>query len=205
MRASPIATLLGTFTAWWSDHGLARLDFPARKRGPWKAGNAAGPRRRLQHRWHRLATAALRSALTGRNPGALPPLDLSAGTPFQRSVWRELRRIRPGDTRSYLQLARALGRPRAARAVGGACGANPIPVLIPCHRVLASGGGLGGFSAGLPWKRRLLALEAGPGKPKSEARSLRAGSVTNAGGEPQSLRRSGRCPRSPNRTTKSPP
>jgi len=101
----------------------------------------------------------LRAVLAGRNPEALPPLDLSGGTAFQRQVWNQLRKLRSGETSSYGELARRIGKPGAARAVGGACGANPVPVLVPCHRVLASDGGLGGFSGGLKWKRLLLARE----------------------------------------------
>jgi O-6-methylguanine DNA methyltransferase len=86
----------------------------------------------------------------------LPPLDLNAGTEFQRSVWEQLRKIALGETRSYGEIARALRNPRAFRAVGSACGANPIPVLIPCHRVLAANHKLGGFSGGLDWKKKLL-------------------------------------------------
>ena len=112
-------------------------------------------------RWHKLACRALARVLQGHAAGELPPLDLAGGTPFQRKVWDALRQIPAGQTESYGRLAAALGAPKAARAVGGACGANPIPLFIPCHRVVPSGGGLGGFSAGLPWKRRLLALEAG--------------------------------------------
>jgi len=99
--------------------------------------------------------------LAGKPPGRLPPLDLSAGTDFQRAVWEALRRIPPGQTRGYGEVAGEIGSPRAARAVGQACGANPIPLLIPCHRVLAAGGKLGGFSGGLDWKRLLLKREAG--------------------------------------------
>jgi O-6-methylguanine DNA methyltransferase len=86
-------------------------------------------------------------------------LDLASGTPFQQAVWSALRRIAPGATQSYAEIARAVGSPGAARAVGQACGANPIPLLVPCHRVLASGGQLGGFSGGLDWKQKLLARE----------------------------------------------
>ncbi len=86
------------------------------------------------------------------------PLDL-VGTDFERSVWRELRRIGYGETTTYGEVARRLGSPGASRAVGGANGSNPVPIVVPCHRVLAAGGALGGFSAGLAWKRRLLALE----------------------------------------------
>ncbi len=86
------------------------------------------------------------------------PLD-PAGTPFQRRVWTEMARIPFGATESYGALAREVGS--VARAVGGACGANPIPIVIPCHRVVAEGGGLGGFSGGTgpATKRVLLELE----------------------------------------------
>lgn len=97
--------------------------------------------------------------LAGRPAKTLPPVDLSAGTDFQRRVWGALRRIGWGRTRSYGQVARAIGQPKAARAVGAACGANPIPVLVPCHRVLAADKRLGGYSGGLDWKRALLRRE----------------------------------------------
>ena len=81
------------------------------------------------------------------------------GTDFQREVWRALTRIPFGRTVGYGAIAAAVNRPQAARAVGNACGANPIPILIPCHRVVASGGRLGGFSCGLDFKKFLLTLE----------------------------------------------
>ncbi|KAB2640119.1 MAG: methylated-DNA--[protein]-cysteine S-methyltransferase [Verrucomicrobia bacterium] len=87
-------------------------------------------------------------------------MDLRAGTRFQHSVWRELQTLAAGQTRSYGQIAAARGRPKACRAVGSACAANPLPLLVPCHRVLASGGRLGGFSGGLDWKRHLLQAES---------------------------------------------
>jgi len=81
------------------------------------------------------------------------------GTPFQLEVWQALRNIPYGQTRSYGQVAREIGRPGAARAVGAACGANPIPLVVPCHRVIGSQGGLGGFATGLADKKWLLELE----------------------------------------------
>ncbi|HIJ65639.1 MAG TPA: methylated-DNA--[protein]-cysteine S-methyltransferase [Candidatus Hydrogenedentes bacterium] len=88
------------------------------------------------------------------------PLDLEAGTAFQRQVWETARRIPWGATTTYGELACLMGRARgSARAVGQALGANPVSILVPCHRILASGGGLGGFSCGLDWKRELLRLE----------------------------------------------
>ena len=86
-------------------------------------------------------------------------LRLVGGTPFQRSVWEGIRSIPRGATISYAELARRIGRPGASRAVGQAVGANPIPLLIPCHRVVGANGGLGGFGGGLPMKRALLRQE----------------------------------------------
>lgn len=109
--------------------------------------------------WHDLTVAAVQSALGGGGVKALPPLDWSGATGFQRRVWAALLKIPRGEVRSYAQIARQIGSPGAARAVGAACGANPIPLLVPCHRVVAARGGLGGFSAGLAWKVRLLTRE----------------------------------------------
>jgi len=91
-------------------------------------------------------------------PDRLPPLSFS-GTPFQKAVWRWLLALPPGKTTTYGEIARGVRRPGASRAVGQAVGANPIPILVPCHRVLAAGGKLGGYSAGLRRKRWLLAHE----------------------------------------------
>jgi methylated-DNA-[protein]-cysteine S-methyltransferase len=87
-------------------------------------------------------------------------LDLSGATVFQQDVWREARLIPRGETRSYAWLAGRIGRAGAARAVGQALGRNPLPVVVPCHRVLSADGGLGGFREGLDMKRYLLGLEA---------------------------------------------
>ena len=87
------------------------------------------------------------------------PLDVK-GTAFQEAVWRELQRIPKGETRTYAQLAAAVGKPKAVRAAGSANGANNVAVLIPCHRVIRTGGGLGGYAYGLEIKRKLLEKEA---------------------------------------------
>jgi O-6-methylguanine DNA methyltransferase len=152
-----IATDQGEFTARYSAKGLAGLSFPP----PVSRPSPTIPRelRRQITRWHRLTTRALKRALSGREPRELPPLDVVTGTGFQREVWRALQQIPRGGTASYAAIARQIGRPKAVRAVGGACGVNPLPVFIPCHRVLAAHGRLGGFSGGLEWKRRLLAVE----------------------------------------------
>jgi methylated-DNA-[protein]-cysteine S-methyltransferase len=86
------------------------------------------------------------------------PLDMK-GTGFQLRVWGELQRIPFGQTRSYMQVAEAIGSPRAVRAVGAANGANPVAIVVPCHRVIGSGGTLVGYGGGLPLKQRLLELE----------------------------------------------
>ena len=87
------------------------------------------------------------------------PLDLR-GTPFQRAVWAALRDIPPGRTETYSQVAARIGRPGAARAVARACAANPVALLVPCHRVVPSAGGTGGWRWGAARKRALLAREA---------------------------------------------
>lgn len=93
-------------------------------------------------------------------PAAAPELPIDvAGTAFQEAVWRELRRIPPGETRSYAQIAAAVGRPGAVRSAGSANGANHVSVLIPCHRVIRSDGSLGGYAWGLDRKRKLLEAE----------------------------------------------
>ncbi|MGW1557161.1 methylated-DNA--[protein]-cysteine S-methyltransferase [Streptomyces sp. NPDC002144] len=83
------------------------------------------------------------------------------GTPFQRTVWDQLRRIPYGETRSYGQLAAALGSPAASRAVGLANGKNPVGIIVPCHRVVGADGSLTGYGGGLPRKQRLLDFERG--------------------------------------------
>ena len=86
------------------------------------------------------------------------PLDIR-GTVFQRRVWEALRRIPRGETRTYQDIARAIGAPRAVRAVGSACGANPVALAVPCHRAVRSDGGLGGYAWGIARKKKLLKLE----------------------------------------------
>ncbi|HEU4686602.1 MAG TPA: methylated-DNA--[protein]-cysteine S-methyltransferase [Nitrospira sp.] len=107
----------------------------------------------------RAARTALLRYLAGDRRAFSLKLDLQRGTPFQRRVWTVLRAMPYGSLRSYRWVAGRVGGAGYARAVGNAVGANPIPIVIPCHRVVASGSSLGGFSGGLSMKRRLLALE----------------------------------------------
>ena len=105
------------------------------------------------------AAGALQRYFAG-DLGALDAIDVdTGGTPFQESVWRALRRIPPGTTWSYARLAREIGRPSATRAVAAANGANPVSIVIPCHRVIGSDGSLTGYGGGLPRKRWLLVHE----------------------------------------------
>lgn len=98
------------------------------------------------------------AALT-RGNAEKPAYALADGTDFQRQAWQAIARIPNGKTQTYGELAKAIGRPNAYRAVANACGKNPIPLFIPCHRVVAANGKIGGFAAGLPWKKLLLSVE----------------------------------------------
>ena len=101
---------------------------------------------------------AVEDRIAGRGFGDKLPVDLH-GTPFQLAVWNEMLRIPVGSTRSYGEVAKRIGKPKAFRAVAQACGANPVPIVVPCHRVVASGGALGGYTGGLDRKLALLASE----------------------------------------------
>lgn len=101
----------------------------------------------------------LKDFLTGENVRWDESTFILSGTALQSEVWQQLVQIPYGETISYAELARRAEKPEAVRAVGSACGANPIPLIIPCHRVIASDGTLGGFAWGLPYKERLLAME----------------------------------------------
>ena len=107
-------------------------------------------------------------ALTAYFAGALKALDTIPvelqGTPFQRRVWEQLRTVRAGSTATYAELARAIGAPKAVRAVGAANGANPVALIVPCHRIIGSSGHLTGYGGGLDRKRWLLAHESGERK-----------------------------------------
>jgi methylated-DNA-[protein]-cysteine S-methyltransferase len=149
-----LPTEYGVFVVGYSSAGLALLDFPETSPSP---DPRPVPPNVLA--WHSSVLAAVTAVLNGTSFVTLPPLDLSAGSSFQQRVWHELQTIPSGKCRTYGEIAKRLGRPGGSRAVGGACGANPVPLLVPCHRVLAAGGKLGGFSGGLDWKRRLLSIE----------------------------------------------
>lgn len=132
----------------WNDHEL--------QLGPWeKTGQVAKPGK---HPLLDCTFAELKQYATGRLTRFTVPIDLAPLPAFTRQVLTTLLKIGHGKTLSYGELATRAGSPRAARAVGGAVGRNPIPVIIPCHRVVASNG-IGGFGLGLECKRALLAIE----------------------------------------------
>jgi O-6-methylguanine DNA methyltransferase len=144
-----------------SGSGLAFLGLPrgdGRGFAGWLVRSAPGARREEAFAPNRRAIRQVLEYLEGKRTCFELPLDLR-GTAFQRSVWQELLAIPYGATRSYAEVARAIGSPRAVRAVGAANGANPVAIVVPCHRVIATGGKLGGYGGGLDLKRRLLAME----------------------------------------------
>jgi methylated-DNA-[protein]-cysteine S-methyltransferase len=147
---TPIGTLLIAGDA----AAVHRITFPQRGRAvkpePERQESQRGPVGE--------AARQLREYFAGRRAEFDLPL-APEGTAFQRTVWRQLQAIPYGETISYGELARRVGNPKASRAVGSANGANPLPIVIPCHRVIAGDGTLGGFGGGLPTKQMLLALE----------------------------------------------
>ncbi len=155
-------TPLGTVHLAASERGLAGLWFAGQRHLPAQLRGAGAWRTDAAHAVLRAATQQLAEYLDARRTQFDVPLDLGAGTPFQQSVWQALRRIACGSTLSYGALAQALGQPRAVRAVAAAVGRNPISVLVPCHRVLGSGGALTGYAGGLQRKAALLRLEGLP-------------------------------------------
>lgn len=159
-----IRTAIGQVSLSASDKGISSLSFRsftsvvgAAFRRPNGRGNRAPTD--CAKRWLQSAEMALRRYFKGDvHAFKKIPLDIS-GTAFQRKVWSVLKQIPRGKTLTYGEVARRVGRPKAYRAVGTACGKNPIALIIPCHRVVASGNSLGGYAGGLRIKRNLLGRE----------------------------------------------
>lgn len=156
-----VDTVAGRYGALLTPKGLAKLTFP---------GESLQGCRAFAERWWPKArivpdegqlqaiTAQLQAYFRGERQQFDLPLDLQ-GTCFQQQVWAALTLIPFGQTRSYTEIAQAVGRPKAVRAVGGANHANPVPIVVPCHRVIGSNGALTGFGGGMDLKQRLLELE----------------------------------------------
>jgi methylated-DNA-[protein]-cysteine S-methyltransferase len=143
-------------TALATDLGLAGLWFDGQKHHPGPLVAPEDP----QHPMLQATARWLRAYWARTQDGEpTPTLDLTSGTPFQRAVWAALLRIPPGTTSTYAVMAAAAGSPAAVRAAGAAIGRNPVSLIVPCHRVLGSGGALTGYAGGLEHKRALLAHE----------------------------------------------
>jgi methylated-DNA-[protein]-cysteine S-methyltransferase len=161
-------TPVGACALAWGERGLAGVLLP----GANEAATRASARRRHPGAREAPATAEVQLVIErirgllagGRDDLEDIALDMSAVPPFNRRVYEAARAIHPGSTRSYGEIATELGEPHAARAVGQALGANPFPIIVPCHRVLAAGAKAGGFSApgGTRTKLRLLEIEGAP-------------------------------------------
>lgn len=155
------------FAAWLSREGVRRLDLPTcpqLRRRKEKGGheiNIIHGGDADEEDLERLA-AFLEQYLEGREPSVRPPVDLSGLSPFTRRVLEVTALIPFGETRSYGFVAEKAGAPGAGRAAGGALGRNPVPLLVPCHRVIRSDGSLGGFGCGIGTKELLLEIECAP-------------------------------------------
>ena len=161
--AAVLSTPIGNLLLTASPRGLRRIEFPGE--GPDSGAappemDAPGPAGREAGRHLDQALRELKEYFSGRRTRFRVPLDLE-GTPHQIRVWEALREIPFGKTLTYGGLARRLGSAGAARAVGRGCATNPVPVVVPCHRVVAGTGGLQGFGGGLWRKKALLEMERG--------------------------------------------
>lgn len=156
IRYAMLDTPLGQMLVAATRKGICRLTFDE---------DQAALQRRFPNAKILPADGAMASLISGvlqaiEAPSTMPDLPIDvAGTAFQEAVWKELRKIPVGETRSYADIAAAVGQPNAVRAVGTANGSNPVAVLVPCHRVIRSDGTLGGYAGGLERKKKLLEAE----------------------------------------------
>jgi methylated-DNA-[protein]-cysteine S-methyltransferase len=157
LHSTTHATPVGMLTLVASDRGLRAVLWP--KLSPQRAGISPRPHRNPDHPILQKTTHQLDEYFAGSRTSFDLPLDLE-GTRFQLAAWRSLAEIPFGATSTYGQQAAALGIPTAARAVGAANGANPVCIVLPCHRVIGANGSLTGFGGGLPTKQWLLDHEA---------------------------------------------
>lgn len=151
VAAAVVRTTWGEFLAIYSPSGLNTLKFP----GTFNVRDyqeilLSGAANELEQQLEAYISGDLRKFSVR--------VDLSGGTEFSQMVWQQIRKIGYGKFCSYGEIAGNIGKPKAYRAIGNACGANPLPIIIPCHRVLGKNS-VGGYSGGLEWKKRLLALE----------------------------------------------
>lgn len=166
-----LRTPVGTLRVTANEHGVTAIERVLRASSPPRAKGATGGSTSASANTSARGSSSLRATrhadlavrqlceyFAGSRTRFSVPLHME-GTEFQQRAWRAMRKIRYGSTVSYAQQAKMIGSPKAVRAVGSANGANPIPIIVPCHRVIASDGSLGGYALGLKMKRFLLELE----------------------------------------------
>jgi methylated-DNA-[protein]-cysteine S-methyltransferase len=161
VASASVATDLGPVWILATRSGLRGLGLGEREAPSAREARALGIAYVKRPRWTDPARRALEDYFERREPALDLKLDLGMGSRFERRVWEVTRRVGYGTLTSYGALAARLGIPGGARAVGNALGRNPVPIVVPCHRVIHGDSSIGGFSSGLRWKRFLLELERG--------------------------------------------
>ena len=161
VAAAAIKTPLGRIWVLATELGLREIRLSDTEAPTRPEMDARGWKLVRKGKWTDPALKLLERYLEGRERRLEIALDLARGTPFQRSVWEAARRIPYGAVVSYAELASMAGGRGAQRAVGNALGANPVPIVVPCHRIIHADQSIGGFSSGLRWKRHLLTIERG--------------------------------------------
>jgi len=161
VAAASVKTPLGKIWILATESGLREIRLADEGKPTRPEMDARGWKLVRKKKWTDPARRMLERYLEGREQRLEIDLDLAIGTPFQRRVWDAARRIPYGAVVSYAELASMAGGSGAQRAVGNALGANPVPIVVPCHRIIHADQSIGGFSSGLRWKRHLLTIERG--------------------------------------------
>ena len=161
IAVASLRTKMGTVWILCTERGLRGVRIGADPKPSRDEARRRGSRYVRRPRWTDRARADLERYFEGSPVPLDLSLDLKEGTEFERRVWAAARRVKHGSVASYADVAREIEAPRATRAVGNALGKNPVPIVVPCHRILHADLSIGGFSSGLPWKRFLLELERG--------------------------------------------
>ncbi|MDP8263411.1 MAG: methylated-DNA--[protein]-cysteine S-methyltransferase [Candidatus Ancaeobacter aquaticus] len=152
-------TQMGNFICVYSQKGIRQLIFPARNEILCHIPENTCIKKTATPLFLKDLKEDIDSYFQGKKLHFTYQVDLSQGTQFQISVWKIIKDIPYGEYITYKDIAHRLNREKSWRAIGNACGKNPVPLIIPCHRVIRSDGALGGFSSGLSWKKRLLSIE----------------------------------------------
>ncbi len=154
-----ILTAMGWVSVLASEKGILRLELPCETREAALSAISCSRQARRDDQYFKELVGRIQAYFTGIKVLFNEKLDLDGYSPFYRDVWRLTCEVPYGSTASYSEIARQTGKPLACRAVGQALGRNPVPIIIPCHRIIRSDGSLGGFSGGLNIKGRLLEME----------------------------------------------